>query len=220
MKKLAQKGFTVVEGLLIVVILGIIGGVGYYVYSQTKNNDNLAQKSDSGAAESGGTKSDTPKDETADWLLYEPPGKEFSTKLADGWALTTYNNVPYLYNFTNQLAIVPGQKATVTDVQGGRDFATAFGIGYITNEQMAESSPQRGTKSASLKAADGKEVEVYHFTQDNQDPMLDVPYKGQEYTYLVRGSKGMVRIVYSFGPNDTDYHKEVEKILPTIKVNN
>lgn len=219
MKKLNHKGFTIVEGLLLFVILAIVGGVGYYVYIQVKNNDNLAQKSDSGAIKSSDDKTETTKDETADWLLYEPPGKEFSTKLADGWALTTYNSAPYLYNLNNQLAIVPGQRATITDVQGGRDFATVFVIGFQTPEQAAQVSPQRGVKQASLKSADGKEVEVYHFVQDNPEPMLDVPYKGQEYTYIVRGSKGNVRIVYSFGPNETDYHKEVEKILPTIKVN-
>lgn len=42
MKKLDSKGFGVVEGLLIVVIIGLIGGVGYYVYSQNKDSSNDA----------------------------------------------------------------------------------------------------------------------------------------------------------------------------------
>ncbi len=37
MKQLNQKGFALVEGLLILVILAAIGGVGYYVYQA--NND-------------------------------------------------------------------------------------------------------------------------------------------------------------------------------------
>ncbi len=37
LKNLNQKGFTVIEGLLILVILAAIGGVGYYVYQA--NND-------------------------------------------------------------------------------------------------------------------------------------------------------------------------------------
>lgn len=36
MKKLNSKGFGIIEGLLILVIIGLIGGVGYYVY---KKND-------------------------------------------------------------------------------------------------------------------------------------------------------------------------------------
>lgn len=41
MKKLNAKGFTVVEGLLIFVIIGIIGGVGWWVYSQNKTPKTL-----------------------------------------------------------------------------------------------------------------------------------------------------------------------------------
>lgn len=38
MKKLSQKGFTLVEGLLIVIALSLFIGVGYYVYSANKDN--------------------------------------------------------------------------------------------------------------------------------------------------------------------------------------
>jgi len=44
MKKLHQKGFSLVEGLLIVVLIGLIAGVGFYVYRQSQ--DNNSSKSD------------------------------------------------------------------------------------------------------------------------------------------------------------------------------
>lgn len=37
MKKLGQEGFTLIEGLLIVIALSLVGGVGYYVYSVNKD---------------------------------------------------------------------------------------------------------------------------------------------------------------------------------------
>jgi len=37
MKKLGSKGFSAIEGLLIFVIVGIIGGVGYYLFSSQKD---------------------------------------------------------------------------------------------------------------------------------------------------------------------------------------
>jgi len=46
--KLNQKGFSGVEALLIVVIVAIIGGVGYYVYQsqqETKKSQDNANKS-------------------------------------------------------------------------------------------------------------------------------------------------------------------------------
>lgn len=51
-----QKGFGAVEGLLTLVILGLIGGVGYYVYSANKP-DNSQQT----AAPSAKNSSDAPE---------------------------------------------------------------------------------------------------------------------------------------------------------------
>jgi hypothetical protein len=37
MKKFNQKGFTLIEGLLIVIALSLVVGIGYYVYNSNKN---------------------------------------------------------------------------------------------------------------------------------------------------------------------------------------
>lgn len=49
MSKLLQKGFTALELLLIILLIAIISGAGYYVFNQSKNDDSSkSQKSDSG----------------------------------------------------------------------------------------------------------------------------------------------------------------------------
>lgn len=63
MKKLNTKGFGVVEGLLIVVIIGIIGGAGYYVYAQNQNKTNTYTDSEQSA--------DSEKSIPEGWTLYE-----------------------------------------------------------------------------------------------------------------------------------------------------
>lgn len=45
MKKLNNKGFSVVEGLLILIIVGIIGGVGYFVYNQNNKTPSVSNSS-------------------------------------------------------------------------------------------------------------------------------------------------------------------------------
>ncbi|HEX5798371.1 MAG TPA: hypothetical protein VFX79_03365 [Candidatus Saccharimonadales bacterium] len=40
-----QKGFGAIEALLILVIIGIIGGVGYYVYNANKNEPQISDSS-------------------------------------------------------------------------------------------------------------------------------------------------------------------------------
>lgn len=39
MKTTNQNGFSLLELLLIIVLVGLVGGAGYYVYSQSQNND-------------------------------------------------------------------------------------------------------------------------------------------------------------------------------------
>ncbi len=45
--KLNQKGFGVVEGLLVVIALVLVGGVGYYVYGQNRDTNKTSNSSDS-----------------------------------------------------------------------------------------------------------------------------------------------------------------------------
>lgn len=222
MKKLNQKGFGIVEIMLVVVLVGLVGGIGYYVYSQAQKNDETsAPSSDSSVKiEKKSEPAPVAKDETADWLLYESPGGEFKIKLADGWSLERYLKSPAVYKRDNKLEIKPGTKAVVTEVQGGGDFITGLGIDYRTSKEIQEGplNNPRGVKQASLKTNDGLEITVYHFTQTNKNPMLDVPYGGEEYSYHVSNAKGGLEIFYSYKKGEVDYHKEVEKILSSIEI--
>lgn len=47
MKKLNNKGFSVVEGLLILVVIGIIGGAGYYVWNKNSKSEKSNEPSSS-----------------------------------------------------------------------------------------------------------------------------------------------------------------------------
>ena len=38
-KKYNQNGFSVVEDLLVIIVIGIIGAVGFYVYKAKQNTD-------------------------------------------------------------------------------------------------------------------------------------------------------------------------------------
>lgn len=88
MKK--QSGFTLVEGLLIVLILAVVGFAGYYVLSnQTKDNDNdkvVVQNSQEDANDDAVEKTPitTEPEISADWKRFEAANNAFSIKLADG----------------------------------------------------------------------------------------------------------------------------------------
>ncbi len=45
MKKLNNNGFSIIEGLLIVIVLGVMGGVGFYVYKAAEATDKSSSNS-------------------------------------------------------------------------------------------------------------------------------------------------------------------------------
>lgn len=63
LKTLNQKGFSAIEALLILILVGIISGTGYYVYSANrKSNDNLESANNVSRSSSNVNK----KDKTGD----------------------------------------------------------------------------------------------------------------------------------------------------------
>lgn len=79
-----NRGFTVVEGLLILVIVGMLGYVGWYVWNT--NNKTLDTLADTDAANSSvAIKSTAQKDPTADWVKYSSKAGQFSLKYPASW---------------------------------------------------------------------------------------------------------------------------------------
>lgn len=74
-------GFSVVEALLIFVVLGLIGGVGFYVYRQTQDSPG-ALKSDTGVSEDGGAESSSSTAEEPaipeGWVVYNDSTNKLS----------------------------------------------------------------------------------------------------------------------------------------------
>jgi hypothetical protein len=69
MKKLNQKGFGIVEGLLIFVAVALIAGTGYYVYKQSQNSDKAQSSVE--VADKKKTNKEAPKADTLPSSYYE-----------------------------------------------------------------------------------------------------------------------------------------------------
>lgn len=92
MKKLNTKGFTAIEGLLILVIVGIIGGAGYYVYKSQKDTEDTSNST--GNSEVTIDKNEVDKetskeatDLTAGWKTGEIGTTGLSFKYPPKWSL-------------------------------------------------------------------------------------------------------------------------------------
>ena len=79
MKK--QFGFTALEGLLVLVIVGIVGFAGWYVY----NANNKTQDSYANADNANTSTVSAKKDPAKDWQTVTANDKSFSFKMPKEW---------------------------------------------------------------------------------------------------------------------------------------
>jgi prepilin-type N-terminal cleavage/methylation domain-containing protein len=77
-----QKGFTLVEVLLVVIALTLIVGVGAYVY---KSNKDSGDSGTPAVHKSAAANSEKPADPTADWTAYTSKSGKFSLRYPKSW---------------------------------------------------------------------------------------------------------------------------------------
>ncbi len=218
-----SAGFTALEGLLILVIVGILGGTGWYVWNaHNKANDTLtnADAANSSVAKYSKKLASQKKDETASWLQYESPDKKITMKIPDGWKLTEMNSTGLFHVDDNGFAISSGTKAVITKATGGRGYSTGLAILFdqsLTKDYCGKML--RGVKQDSLKTLSNIEIVKYKYAQTEKDLPDDVPYGGTAFNYCVTQSGYSIYVNYGIGPSDTDYSQNLEKALKTVTFN-
>ncbi len=220
--KTNKQGFAPLQiVLLLVLALGVIGTGWYVLQAKDKTNKSLDNSSN---AKSDSTPVSTNKEEPKvskeedSWFLYESPAKEYTISLADGWELERYQKSPstYTWNFKS-LGLVAGKKATVTEVEGGRDGAGGLFINYAT--QNLDQIYKPGEKQTTLKTNDGLDIEKYYDIRAEEQDGISLSKGSKTYSYIIYKDKQAMSISYSFEPDATDYHELVERVVRTVHFN-
>lgn len=241
--KLNQKGFTIVETLIVLVVLSVIAGAGWMVYQ--RQNSETSTKSTSAitnfeecvaagnpvmeshpeqCAANGKTfvkesqdSKPSKTDDTKEWLAYQPPSKEYSIRLADGWKLERYQQNAGLYARSNDsLKLQPGIRAIVEQVEGGGD---GFGL-WLGFAETPSNTEMRGEKTESLRTNEGLEIERYHYAQASHADVIGMAQGGSNYYYLIKNSADKYfEANYTLLKGETDHRDTIEKVLKTVRFN-
>jgi type II secretory pathway pseudopilin PulG len=139
-----SKGFTIIEGLLIMVILGILGGTGWYVWSshnKTTDTLNNADSANSSVADYSKSKSNSKSttDPTTGWTAYSNKDGDYSLKYPKTWITASH---PELCN--PELLLLGADSKSV-----GVCASEGFGLITVASEKGDTSSANDLTKSCS-----------------------------------------------------------------------
>ena len=209
-KKSNQKGFSVIEIILAIVILGLIGLVAWmFVQNTSKNSEvaNTSSKTDSEDAEQD--KPDQPVKENPElaWYSYTPSGNQYSFKIPDGWTLHKKGSDDTSLYSTGSLAIQTGSSGKVVNTVG--DLANC---GHFILDYLPYSKQESWT--ISFKTDSGLDVRKTAGMDE-----IGVSGGGMGYSYNI--TKGQKTIYVSYGTckdSATDYHEVIEQALKTLSI--
>lgn len=223
-------GFAVVEGLLILVIVGILGGVGWYVYdAQKKSNASLDKAGDTSLTTKFPKKdeqkpAEQPTDETKDWTKVEFKKIKYYVLIPDGWSLkniydTENEPSPYESYFTFDKADIiykAGTRAKITEVKSEPRLEHGD-TPYFLFFPEPSYSKQGDKQNRTLKTKSGHAVEIYMFeSKTDPDGVGDWPKGTKAISYYVDLDGQTVGVRHVIKQGDTDQTKYIEKSVETI----
>lgn len=192
MKKLNSNGFSAVAVLLVILIIGAIAGAGWYVYSNTQQNNNTTNQNTGNEATQIPEDFRYPNAEVpSKWKTYVNGKYGFSFRYPDDQPLKTYENdfSKEQSNINTDRAVFDGG-VTYTDSQGG------YGV------RVLQTSLERAVANDNLLANDN----AYKNTIE-QETVYKNGLKGTKLSYEPDGKK--VAWFFIEGNNGLTYKFEV-----------
>jgi hypothetical protein len=175
-----QKGFTLVEGLLVVIAVSLLGFTGYYVYNANQKKDDTKQV----AAPTSSQNTTETKDPTEGWKSFESMEGKYSLKYPASWMIPG-----------NLSDCAPGMLllGTSEDTLGkcGSEYSGHMSV-YSSNES-SEGVELTGSDYSDLKTTkvvvDGAEGTRHTGTYSGEN--LDLgPQKGDKMTQYIFAKNG------------------------------
>jgi hypothetical protein len=216
-----QKGFSAIEGLLIFIIVGIIAGVGWYVWDSNKKTDEtLNNTGNSRVIPTQKKVVEENKDESVSWPRIESGKKTFSVQIPNGWGevIRALDSESLFITGVKQPLFNKDAEVKVTNLEAsGGDSPRVFEV--FVNDNVAD---PRGTPAAfNIGSLAGKKY-VYEALKDGE-PGLGQEHKGDkyyEYRFELKDNKKLLiwYNVYAASDNN-DQSATVDKIVKSIKLN-
>lgn len=210
------KGFALIESLLILVIIGILVGTGWYVYqARNKATDsftNAGSANSSVVAKSSSKSTSHKTDDTASWVKVSSAKSVFSLKIPDGWNILNWTSRDYLAaDGYSDVSYVVGKPAMVTNQDGSvhdsGDPARFNVTGNPISDKLVIGNPAVSpTDFGAVSSVMGKKF-------------VTISAGTRTYFYRFEGKTTLLTVSYSVLPGEIDQTTTVEKAIKTLEFN-
>jgi len=173
-----QQGFAALEALLVVIIVGLLGFTGWFVWHAKNNTDtslNNASNSQPGITKKTPAKSTKTDNVTATWTTYTVKDKVFTVKYPSNWVQPT--NKEACGGFLDQnLEIGPNEQSVIKC--GGDGTVSQVSISWTTTDKGGSAGTNlalagyKNYKSGTL-IVDGVQGKTYSAVASQQSEGLD-----------------------------------------------
>ncbi|MEX2006934.1 MAG: hypothetical protein WD877_02100 [Candidatus Saccharimonadales bacterium] len=212
-KRHFNKGFTAIHSLLILVVVGVIGYAGWYVWDNRENDREIPSVGE--------------QEINSGWnTTVESGQKRFSIIFPDGWGeiLKPLDSDWFLINGDKQPTIEIGKPVKITELEGyGGDSLTLFSVLVYDNFAKPRGTAEDYTlTNGKDNPIEGKKY-VYIHDKDSLEGIGYQRFKGdRDYEYIFPlGGGEELRISYSvYGADPRNSLKTVEAIIETIRLKN
>ena len=218
-----QSGFSAVEAILILVVVGIIGFTGWFVYKSQSDTSKTLNTAGNSTASTTNKKSPAtstaPTDEIATWTPYTSANSTFTFRIPDGWKLTAQTDADLVYGVGDNIVYKAGTPATVTKTTGGRDGLYGFFIAFDSSVQTSQRTFTGYTKVGDFKTNTGLTGTEYTFDYTSTGEGIGPDAGTKEYAYYFTKNNMGILAQYDLVPGASNQLSTVEKAIKTINFN-
>lgn len=221
-----SAGFSIVEVLIGIAVIVLVGTVAWMFVSNQRTDTANVQSSNSSEKKSGDVDAITEgagEISELDWLVWQPTGKQYTIKFADGWKVYSKQGVEASLYTQGDLALKSGTKAIVSDKRHDDNAPLSLQAcasdtnGGLVLDYLNGSYPEKWYTGKEEKLKTNGGLDIYKTVNGPSDGSQGIPTNYTTYSYMIPGAGKYVMISYTACQDGTDHHDLVEKVVKTFE---
>jgi hypothetical protein len=196
MSQLNNKGLSSLKLLLLVVVTGIIGGTGYFIYhTQSKTSSTLSNTAKTPIEpQKAPVKTEPVTDETKDWIPYSSQKGKFSLRYPATWLQPEYKELCNTELFDRSLYLGPDKNSVL---KCGSEFFGQISVSSVEGNKQSEYD----LSEAAYKNVEVKPVTVAGVTGKRISGIAKAPAGDEPFA----PTEGTIEVHYVFFANGNTY---------------